>query len=266
MDFGGLWLRQQAEKMGFKAWVRSSTEQMHNIAVQGPESRDILKEIVWTSPAQPALGELEWFRFTIGRIGGFEGAPIVVSRTGYTGELGYEIFCHPKDALAVFDAVWEAGQKHGLKPMGLEALDMVRIEAGLIFANYEFNDQTDPFEAGIGFTVPLKSKTDDFIGSDGADRAQRSSRATSWSASTSIPTSSRPWRLRACWPRADRHGHQRLRSPILKKNIALARVDVTHAAAGTRVEIGKLDGHQKRLPAAVTKFPHYDPEKRRVRS
>ena len=63
---------------------------------------------------------------------------IVVSRTGYTGELGYEIFCHPKDALAVFDAVWEAGQKHGLKPMGLEALDMVRIEAGLIFANYEF--------------------------------------------------------------------------------------------------------------------------------
>jgi aminomethyltransferase len=64
----------------------------------------------------------------------------------------------------VFDAVWEAGQKYGLKPMGLEALDMVRIEAGLIFANYEFTSETDPFEAGIGFTVPLKTKADDFIG------------------------------------------------------------------------------------------------------
>ncbi|TGR37195.1 aminomethyl transferase family protein, partial [Mesorhizobium sp. M1C.F.Ca.ET.195.01.1.1] len=72
--------------------------------------------------------------------------------------------CHPRDAEKVFDAIWEAGQPHGLKPMGLQALDMVRIEAGLIFAGYEFSDQTDPFEAGIGFTVPLKSKTDDFIG------------------------------------------------------------------------------------------------------
>src|SRR6185295_8466875 len=87
-----------------------------------------------------------------------------VSRTGYTGELGYEVFCHPKDALTVFDAIWESGKPHGLAPMGLEALDMVRIEAGLIFARYEFSDQTDPFEAGIGFTVPLKSKTEDFIG------------------------------------------------------------------------------------------------------
>ncbi|HYM98367.1 MAG TPA: DUF1989 domain-containing protein, partial [Aestuariivirgaceae bacterium] len=141
IDFSGLWLRQQAEKMAFKAWVRSSTEQMHNIAVQGPKARDILKEIIWTSPAQPAIGELEWFRFAVARVGHFEGAPVVVSRTGYTGELGYEIFCHPKDALQLFDAVWAAGEKHGLRPMGLEALDMVRIEAGLTFANYEFNDQ-----------------------------------------------------------------------------------------------------------------------------
>ena len=75
----------------------------------------------------------------MGRIGGFEGPPVVVSRTGYTGELGYEIFCHPKDAVAVFDAVWETGQKYGISPMGLEALEMVRVEAGLIFANYEFD-------------------------------------------------------------------------------------------------------------------------------
>ncbi|MGR6722247.1 hypothetical protein, partial [Aeromonas veronii] len=61
---------------------------MHNIAVQGPKSRDLLKEVIWTAPGQPALGELEWFRFSVGRIGHFEGVPVVVSRTGYSGEIG----------------------------------------------------------------------------------------------------------------------------------------------------------------------------------
>ena len=88
----------------------------------------------------------------------------MISRTGYTGELGFEVWCHPQDALSVWDAIWEAGQPHGLMPLGLDALDMVRIEAGLVFAGYEFCDQTDPFEAGIGFTVPLKTKEDDFVG------------------------------------------------------------------------------------------------------
>jgi aminomethyltransferase len=265
-DFSGLWLRQQAEKMGFKAWVRSSTDQLHNIAVQGPKSRDLLKEIIWTAPAQPSIGELEWFKFCVGRIGHFEGAPVVVSRTGYTGELGYEIFCHPKDATAVFDAVWEAGQKHGISPFGLEALDMVRIEAGLIFANYEFSDQTDPFEAGIGFTVPLKTKTADFIGKKALVERKEHPRHKLVG-------------LEIASNEAVGHGDcvhvgraqvgvvtSGMRSPLLKKNIALARMDITHAEAGTEVEIGKLDGHQKRLPAIVTAFPHYDPKKERPRS
>ena len=265
-DYSGIWLRAQAEKMGFKAWVRSSTDQLHNIAVQGPKSRDLLKEIVWTAPAQTAVGELEWFRFTVGRIGGFEGVPIVVSRTGYTGELGYEVFCHPKDATAVFDAVWEAGQKYGLAPLGLEALDMLRIEAGLIFANYEFSDQTDPFEAGIGFTVPLKSKTDDFIGK--AALIERKEHPHHKLVGLDIDANE-----------AVGHGDcihigraqigvvtSGTRSPLLKKNIALARVDVRHGEIGTEVEIGKLDGHQKRLPARIVRFAHFDPEKARPRS
>ena len=132
--------------------------------MQGPKSRDILRRGDLDAADATIVDELGWFRFTVGRIGGFDGAPVVVSRTGYTGELGYEIFCHPKDARTVFDAIWKAGEPHGLKPLGLEALDMLRIEAGLVFAGYEFCDQTDPFEAGIGFTVPLNSKNDDFIG------------------------------------------------------------------------------------------------------
>jgi aminomethyltransferase len=265
-DYDGVWLRELAEKMGFKAWVRSSTDQLHNIAVQGPKSRDILSDIVWTPPAQPALAELGWFRFCVGRIGAYDGVPIVVSRTGYTGELGYEVFCHPKDAGAVFDAVWEAGRPHGLAPLGLQALDMLRIEAGLVFANYEFSDQTDPFEAGIGFTVALKSKEDDFVGREALARRQAN-----------------PPRklvgLEIDSNEAVGHGDcvhagraqigvvtSATRSPILKKNIALARLDVSAAGIGTEVEIGKLDGHQKRLPARVVRFPHYDPGKTRVRS
>jgi aminomethyltransferase len=163
-DYGGVWIREQAEKLGLNAMVRSSTDQLHNLAVQGPNSREIMRRMIWTAPHQPTVDELGWFRFTVGRIGGPSGAPVVVSRTGYTGELGFEVFCHPKDGSAVYDAVWEHGADLGLKPMGLAALDMVRIEAGLIFAGYDFSDETDPFEAGIGFTVPLKGKTDDFIG------------------------------------------------------------------------------------------------------
>lgn len=265
-DVSGIWLREQAEKKGYKAWVRSSTDQMHNLAVQGPKSRDIIKQIVWTAPMQPSIGELEWFRFAVGRIGHFEGAPVVVSRTGYTGELGYEIFCHPKDALTVFDAVWEAGQEHGLKPMGLEALDMVRIEAGLVFAHYDFSDQTDPFEAGIGFTVPLKSKTEDFIGREALIKRKENPRyklvgldidanddvghgdtVHIGRAQVGVVTSS-------------------TRSPILKKTIALARMDALHSEIGTDVEIGKLDGQQKRLPARIVPFAHYDPQKLKPRS
>ena len=265
-DYSGIWLREQAEKMGFKAWVRSSTDQLHNIAVQGPNSRDLLKEIIWTSAAQPAIGELEWFRFAVGRIKHFEGAPVVVSRTGYTGELGYEIFCHPKDALTVFDAVWEAGQKYGIKPMGLEALDMVRIEAGLIFANYEFDSETDPFEAGIGFAVPLKSKVDDFIGKQAL--IQRKEHPRRKLVGLDIDSNESVGHGDCVHIGRAQVGvvTSSMRSPILGKNIALARVDALNAEPGTEVEIGKLDGHQKRLPAKIVKFAHYDPDKTRPRS
>jgi len=222
--------------------------------------------MIWTAPVQPTIDELGWFRFAIARIGGPDGAPVVVSRTGYTGELGYEVFCHPKDALAVYDAVWEHGRDLGLRPMGLAALDMVRIEAGLIFAGQDFTDQTDPFEAGIGFTVPLKSKTDDFIGRDALIRRRDAPmhRLVGLTIDANVDVG---------------HGDpvhmgraqvgvvtSSTRSPVLGANIALARVDVTHAALGTALEIGKLDGQQKRLPAQVVALSHYDPKKTRPQS
>ena len=265
-DISGIWLREQAEKLGLKAWVRSSTDQLHNIAIQGPSSRDILKEIIWTTPAQTEIGELRWFRFTPGRIGDFHGAPVVVSRTGYSGELGYELFCHPKDAAVVFEAVWEIGQKYGLKPLGLEALDLVRIEAGLIFKDYEFDDTVDPFEAGIGFTVALKTKEDDFIGREAL--IERKNHPQKKLVGLEIDSQVVVGNGDCIHIGRAQIGlvTSSMRSPILKNNIALARVDVAHAEIGTRVEIGKLDGHMKRLPAKIVRFPHYDPDKKKPRS
>ncbi|WP_238368789.1 trimethylamine-oxide aldolase Tdm [Mesobacterium pallidum] len=265
-DYGGEWLREQAEKLGLKVLVRSSTDMQHNIAVQGPESRDLLSKVIWTAPHRPGFEQLEWFRFTPARIGDADGVPVVVSRTGYTGELGYEIFCHPKHASVVFDAVWEAGQDHGLTPMGLEALDMLRIEAGLIFAGHDFSDQTDPFEAGIGFTVPLKSKPDDFIGREALirrkDHPSRKLVGLEIDANVDVGHGDPVHIGRAQIGEVT----SSMRSPLLGKNIALARVDVAHHAVGTEVEIGKLDGQQKRLPARIVPFAHYDPQKTRPRS
>ena len=265
-DYGGIWLREWAEKLGLQVMIRSSTDQLHNIAVQGPNSRELIARLLWTPPTQPAVADLPWFRFTIGRIATATGAPVVVSRTGYTGELGYEIFCHPKDARTVFDAVTTAGADLGLQPMGLAALDMLRIEAGLIFAGYDFTDQTDPFEAGIGFTVPLKSKPDDFIGRTALlqrkDHPRHRFTGLDVQSNTGIGHGDPIFKGRAQIGVIT----SATRSPILGKNIALARIDITHATEGGQVEVGKLDGQQMRLPATITAPTQYDPKKTRPQS
>lgn len=264
-DESGLWLREQAAKRNLNAWVRSSTDQLCNVAVQGPLSRSILEQIIWTPPTQSTMTDLGWFRFTIARIGDFNGIPVVVSRTGYSGELGYEVFCHPKDAVAVYDAIWAAGEPMGMMPLGLAALDMLRVEAGLIFAGYEFDDTTNPYEAGIGFTVPLKSKEDDFIGRDALvvrkANPQRQLVGLELEGGV-VPASGDCIRIGKAQVGQITSA---MKSPTLGKVIALARVDVTHATIGTAIEVGQLDGQQKRLKATVVPFPHFDPTKERVK-
>ncbi len=264
-DASGDWLRQQAMDRGMNAWVRPSTDQMHNIAVQGRHSRAILSEIFWTAPTQPTIDELPWFRFSVARVGGFDGTAVVISRTGYSGELGYEIFCHPKDAGEVFDRVWAVGARYGLKPLGLAALDMMRIEAGLIFAGSEFDDQTDPFEAGIGFTVPLASKPDDFIGRDALLERKAHPQRRLVGLEIEGGTVPSPGDSLRVGRAAVGQITSAVRSPSLGKVIALGRVAVTYAEPGTAIDIGQLDGLQKRLRARVVPFPHFDPQKRRVK-
>ena len=265
-DEGGVWMREEAERLGLNVMIRSSTDQMHNLAVQGPKSRELMSGIIWTHPHQPAISELGWFRFAVGRIGGEMGIPVVVSRTGYTGELGYEVFCHPRHGNEVFQAIWQAGQPLGIKPMGLAGLDLVRIEAGLIFAGYDFSDQTDPFEAGIGFTVPLKSKNTDFVGREALlRRKEHPSRKF-----VGLEIEGRDPVAHGDCLRIGRAqvGEicSAMRSPRSGQMIALARVDLAHSEPGTEVEVGRLDGRIKRIAAKIVPFPHYDPKKERPRS
>ncbi|MDE2240373.1 MAG: DUF1989 domain-containing protein [Rhodospirillales bacterium] len=259
-DYSGVWLRELAVARGMRVFIRSSADQLHNLSLQGPRSREILAPLIFTPPTQPSIAELKWFRFTIGRLDGPQGIPLVISRTGYTGELGFEIWVHPSNAVELWNRLADAGAQ----PMGLEALDMLRIEAGLILAGHEFSDETDPFEAGIGFAVA--DREEKFIGQDalrrraanpmrklvgllieGNEPIHHGDCVHSGRAQIGVVTSA-------------------VRSPILHQSIALARVDTYYAPLGTMLEIGKLDGQQRRLKAKVVGFPHYDPEKTRVRA
>ena len=195
-----------------------------------------------------------------------QGIPLIVSRTGYTGELGYEIWCSPSDAPKVWDKVFEAGKDDGLIPAGFGALDLLRIEAGLILYGNEFDGQVDPFEAGVGFTVPLKTKTDDFIGKESLKKRKENPQKKLVG-------------LELISKENANHGDcvhigraqvgiitSGCISPVLNKNIALCRIDVGHSKIGTEVEVGKIDGEQKRITAKIVEFPHFDPKKSRVRS
>jgi len=265
-EYAGEWLKEQAKKKNYKVLIKNSTDQINNISLQGPNSRKILEKFIFTPPTQPSVSELQWFRFTICRVEELNGIPLIVSRTGYTGELGYEIWCHPSDASKVWDKVMEAGKNEGLITAGFGALDLLRIEAGLILFGNEFDGQVDPFEAGVGFTVPLKTKEDDFIGKDelikrkenpqkklvgleliGKEKANHGDCVHIGRSQVGVITS-------GCI------------SPTLNKNIALCRMDIVHSEIGKDVEVGKIDGHQKRIPAKIVGFPHYDPQKLRVKS
>ena len=161
------------------------------------------------------------------------------------------------------DDEWELIEP--LLPAGLDALDMLRIEAGLIFAGYGISDQTDPLEAGIGFAAP-KSKRSAFVGAETlARRREHPQRVLAGLVIDGAEAMAHGDPVYAGRVQA-RVVTSATRSPFLGQTIALARIDVPFAALGTALTIGKLDGQQKRIGANVVRFPHYDPDKTRVRS
>ena len=265
--YDGVWLKEQAERLGLKAFVKPSTDQLHNLAVQGPLSRDILRGSIWTPPTQtgaggPAAGsasrrpDRRLRRHPGRRVAHGLHAASSATRSSATRPTAPR--CGTRSG--------RRAQPHGITPLGLEALDVVRIECGLIFAGYEFDDQVDPFEAGIGFTVALDSTDEDFIGRAALEerRAHPQRGSSGWS---SRATRS-PGTGTTSTPGASASGvvTSGCRSPYVRKPIALCRMSVQYAELGTELEIGKLDGLQKRIPATVVRFPFYDPDKTRPRS
>ncbi len=260
------WFAGHADRLGLEVSLENSTDRLHNLAVQGPLSREIMKSIVVTPAGRPSLTDLRWFTFTEGRLGE-DGPEVLVSRTGYSGELGYEVWCHPDDGPVVFDTVYEAGADKGIALFGLDALDIVRIEAGLIFKGYEYDGSEDPFEAGIGFTVP-KNKTDDYVGKEAL--ARRRADPTRALVGLEIEAAD-PFVL---GDRVISGGEDAgivtsgTRSPVLDKNIALARVAVAYCEPGSRVQVERAgeEAGGERAGATVVRFPFYDPDKSRPRS
>lgn len=263
-DNSALHLREQAEALRLKAQVMSLGHQMVNLALQGPKSRDILREVVFTQPQKPALDNLKWFGFTIARLHNREGPMFMLCRTGFTGELGYELFCDQADALEIWDGLMAVGASQGLVPMGGHALDMLRIEAGLMIAGAEFGPDVDAMESGLGFAVDFNKPA--FIGRAALERNAAAPRRKL--VGLLLDGMEAPHHGDAIFLGREQIGvvTSGSPSPQLGHAIAMARLAVENATLGTEVEIGKLDGHMKRLPAHVVDLPFLDPKREKARA
>ena len=237
---------------------------MPNLAIQGPKSREILSESVFTQPHRPALENLKWFGFTVARLRDRDGPVFQLCRTGFTGELGYEIFCDENDALEIWDGLLEVGAKHGLKPMGGQALEMLRIEAGLMMAGNEFGPDTDALESGLGFAVDFKK--DSFVGRAALERNASAPRRKLVGLKCS--GAEHPVHGDGVFVGREQVGvvTSGTFSPQLGHAIAMARIAVENADEGGELEVGKLDGHMKRLPCVVTSIPFIDPKRQKARA
>lgn len=254
------------------------------LALQGPRSRMLLERL------DKAIGKLAYFGHGKANIGGHK---VNVSRTGFTGDLGYEIWCRTEDALDVWDAVWEVTRGHGVVPFGLQALYMTRIEAGLLlldvdFANSRFAwtdaDRATPFELGLGWALRGIEEGDrHFIGRNALRRelATGSGRFRT----TGIVVDYGDWnRLHdeaGLLPAMDHVPVQEeqylyddagmqigyatsfMYSPVLQRHIGIARVPVASAPPGSKVNLEIPINHRYVHVAATTaRLPHYNPQRK----
>lgn len=252
-----------AEQEGLQVRVMDMSDALANVALQGPKSRDLLRALVCTRPTVPSLDQLKWFGVTIARLNDRDGTPFMLSRTGYTGELGYELFCAKADALSVWDALMENGAAHGIKPMGAAALNTIRIEAGFAAAGAEFGPGHDAWEAGLGFAIDLRKA--DFCGKAALERNAQAPRRVLRGLllqGNDVPRDGAPVYL---GEREVGRVTSATRSPMLGHGIAMARLAVEFADKGTALQVGMMDGRMKTLPACVGDVPFVDPRRERAR-
>jgi aminomethyltransferase len=239
---------------GFDVAVTDASAQTSLVAVQGPASADILLKVV-PAAGHAVVRDMKYYaadevEFTFG-----SGAhKLLLARTGYTGEDGFEIYVPNESAAALWQALLEAGAEHGLVPAGLACRDSLRLEAGMPLYGNELSLQVTPFEAGLGPVVSFK-KESDFVG-----RAALEARKAEGSRRTLVG-------LKGLGRRAGRSHYPVLKdgavvgevtsgapSPTLGYPVALAYVDAELAAPGTKLEV---DLRGKTEPFEVVQLPFY---------
>jgi aminomethyltransferase len=266
---------------GLDVRIADVSERTAALSLQGPTSRDVLKRC-----SDADLDALAFFASTNTKLDGNE---VRISRTGYTGDLGYELWCDAEDAVRVFDALMEVGRDYGIRPAGIDALDMARIEAGFIMLGVDYHSaphvtidarRSTPFEIGLDWCVDLDRGA--FLGQE-ALRAE-AARGATWKLigleadwleleklyeSYDLPPRLSPAACRETLPLyADKRFVGQVTSsvwsPLLKRHLSLASVEAAYAAPGTRLQLEHTVLYERSTVAAsVVERPFFDPERKR---
>jgi aminomethyltransferase len=279
---------------GLDAEVVEVTDELAALSVQGPTSRDVLAAAAGGGEHAERIRALPYFRAAESSIAG---RAVLVTRTGFTVDLGYEVWMPPRDAEAVWDALLSAGEAYGAMPVGLVAMDQARVEAGLVLIDIDFvsashalleGRKSAPHEMGLGWTVKLAPDRD-FVGRAALERAIEHGFRTSlvgvevpWMELERVhaqfglrpqnalhPPSRDPAALYL--PGGGEGGRQvgqvtsQAFSPLLKKQVALASVDGPYAEPGTPLELEMVVDYKRvRADARVAKLPFFDPPRKRA--
>jgi len=268
---------------GMEISIEDMSDRIAALSIQGPTSRDVLDNVCGGD-----VGALKFFRLTRTRI---DAVDVIVSRTGYTGDLGYEVWMKNDDAIRVWDALVAAGTPYGLEPAGLDAMDVTRVEAGFILNGVDYysalrclipSRQSTPYELGLDWMVNLKHEP--FIGRAALIDEQRTGAyrklvglEVDWDEfealfrSHGLPPEVHPGAWRDARPVYDTRGAfigqatSGAWSPLLKKNLALATVKAEHAVPGTTVRFEVTVEYERRaVKARVVKTPFFDPERKKA--
>lgn len=240
------WIRTQAR--GLAAEVRDTTAGTAMLALQGPRSEEILAPLVRGLD----LGSLRYYRFGFGEVAGLPRTRI--SRTGYTGEDGFELYLPAGEGVRVWHELMERGGPLGLRPIGLGARDILRLEAGMVLFGHEIAEDTNPREAGVEFALALTPEKGDFIGRAGLERLAQARHARLVGLTTEGPRV--PRQGLELFQGAERVGHVVSGgvSPTLGRNIGSAYVRLGLDREGVALE---LDVRGKRQPARVCELPFF---------
>jgi aminomethyltransferase len=272
------WFQQNA--LGLNVKIDDISEQTAALALQGPTSGKVLKAV-----ADANITNLKYFRLTHGKIAG---VPVDISRTGYTGDLGYEIWMPWKDALRVWDKIVSEGEVFDVHPAGMIALDVARIEAGLILIDVDYtsskkalidSQKYSPWEIGLGKLVDLKK--DNFVGRKAlAEEAKKGPQRAlvgleiDWNEVEALydkmgmapQVSSTASRIAVPVYRGGRHVGRATSttwSPTLKKMIALASVGRDHSVKGATLQIEMtVEAVRHTVSASVVALPFFNPPRK----